>query len=324
MRRVIKISAPGKLMLFGEHSVMFGKPCIVTAVDQRMTLVAIPTEERKLKIEAPDIGIIGHQRELDSLRVVANGPKGVRFVETAVKVFNEKFGLPFGVDVETKSAFETSGLGSSSASTVCTVKALAELTGNRLSKRELFDISYKTVLEVQGTGSGFDLAAAIWGGTLYYLYGGEKIEPIKIDKLPLVITHSGIKAETPAMVSSVKQKHKENRKVMDGIFKLMEEITDSAKQGLERKDYKEVGELANINQGLLEALGVGCAELSRLIFAARNSGAYGAKLSGAGGGDCMYAIVANRNKGRVKDAIKDKGGRVIEVRANAEGVRVEK
>lgn len=324
MEERIKVSAPGKLMLFGEHSVMYGKPCIVTAVDQRMTLVAKPSEEKKLRIEAPDIGVVGYERRLDTLGVSERTPKGVRFVETAVKVFKEEFGLPFGVSIETRSALETSGLGSSSASTVCTTKALSELTGRKVGNRELFDVSYRAVLDVQGTGSGFDVAAVVWGGTLYYLYGGEKVDPLKVDKLPLVITHSGVKAETPEMVGRVKDKYGNNRKILDNIFELMADVTNSAKLNLKRGDYQKVGELADINQGLLEALGVGSDELSRLIFAARNSGAYGAKLSGAGGGDCMYALVPNRNTRSVKEALRREGGNVIEVKTNTEGVRVEK
>lgn len=311
-------------MLFGEHAVIYGQPCIVAAVDERITLSASLIPERKLRIEAPDVGLIGYEKDLDTLGMFGEGPKGARFVESAVKTFYEQFGLSRGVEIKTHSEFKTSGLGSSSAATVCTIKALSELLGRNLSERELFDLSYKTVLGVQKTGSGFDVAAVIWGGTLYFLYGGEKIEPIKSKTLDLVIGHCGIKAETPVMVAKVAEKYQSNKRLFEKIFELMGQITDKARECLEKGEFLGVGELADLNQGLLDAIGVNIDQLSRLIFAARQAGAYGAKLSGAGGGDCMFAIVDLQEKSKVEEAITQTGGRVIHVNPGAEGVRVEK
>lgn len=310
-------------MLFGEHAVMYGYPCIVTAIDQRMTLVAVPIKEKKLRINAPDVGVIEYEEDLDALGVIGNGFKGVRFVEIAVKLFKEEFGLSFGIAIKTRSEFDVSGLGSSSAAAVCTIKALSELSGKKLSKKELFDLSYRTVLEVQKTGSGFDVAAAGWGGTLFYLFGGKKIEPLGVKSLPLVIGHSGIKAETPMMIKMVEEKYRKNKKIMVGIFTLMGKIAKEAKISLENGNFQKVGELANFNQGLLEAIGVSCEKLARLIFAAREAGAYGAKLSGAGGGDCMIAFIKEEKRKAVESAIQRAGGRVIKVRPNAEGVKIE-
>lgn len=323
MKERVEVSAPGKLMLFGEHAVMYGYPCIVTAVDQRMSLVAVPIKERKLRLDAPEVGIMGYEKDLDSLGIIGNGPKGVRFVETAVKLFQEEFGLPFGIAIKTKSEFKISGLGSSSAAAVCTIEALSELLDKKLTKKELFDLSYKTVLEIQKTGSGFDMAAVIFGGTLFYLFGGKKIEPLKAEDLPLVVGHSGIKAETPVMVKMVEGKYQKNKKIMDEIFALMGKITQKARDSLEKGDFQKLGELANFNQGLLEAIGVSSDRLARLIFAAREAGAYGAKLSGAGGGDCMIAFVKEEKRKAVGLAIKKVGGKVIKVKPNAEGVRIE-
>jgi mevalonate kinase len=322
LKERIEISAPGKLMLFGEHAVMYDCPCIVTAVDQRLTLAAFPIKERELRLNAPEVGVMEYRKDLDTFGIVGNGPKGVSFVEAAVKLFKERFELPFGVAIETKSEFAGSGLGSSSAAAVCTIKALSELLGKKLSHEELFALSYKAVLEVQETGSGFDVAAAIWGGTLLYVFGGEKIEPIPVENLPLVIGHSGIKAETPLMVKLVQEKYQRQKKIMEKIFALMGEIAMQARGSLEKGDFKQVGKLANINQGLLEAIGVGCGELTRLILAARNSGALGAKLSGAGGGDCMIAFVDENKKEMIEAAIRGAGGKIISAKTNAEGVKV--
>ena len=78
----------------------------------------------------------------------------------------------------------------------------------------------------------------------------------------------------------------------------------------------------NLNQGFLDALGINTQKLSNLIFAARNAGAYGAKLSGAGGGDCMIALSSAKDKQKIIKAIERAGGEFLSVEPNAEGVKV--
>ena len=121
------------------------------------------------------MGVKGYSREIDSLGKRADMPKGVRFLETAVKNFFEKYQVKSGLKIKTKSEFSSKfGFGSSSAVTVAALKGLSVLFKVKLSKKELFNLAYKTVLDVQGVGSGFDLAAAIWGGTIFFVTGGKK------------------------------------------------------------------------------------------------------------------------------------------------------
>ncbi len=323
MAERIKVTAPGKLMLFGEHAVMYGYPCIVTAVDQRMSLVAGLTSDGNLSLNAPDVGVTNYRKDINNLGS-GEVPKGARFIEFAVRRFRDKVGLSSGVSIETQSEFEMSGLGSSSASVVSTLYALSNLIGRSLSKQELFDLSFNAVLDVQKTGSGFDAASVIWGGTLLFVTGGKTIQPILANNLSIVVGHCGIKGETPVMVGRVKEVHEKSPKLFDEIFQLIGEIVSEAKVKLESGTAERVGELANLNQGLLEALGVSTIELSRLIYAARNAGAYGAKLSGAGGGDCITAFVDPNHEKVISKAIESQGGKIISVKPNAEGVRLEK
>lgn len=322
--RKVKVSAPGKLMLFGEHAVIYNRPCIVTAVDQRISVKIRPVKKSKLLIDAPDVKIVGYCRGIDALGKKTNMPKGVRFLEAAVKNFFEKYKVGSGLKIKTKSEFSSEfGFGSSSAVTVAAIKGLSVLFKVKLSKKGLFDLAYKTVLDVQGMGSGFDLAAAIWGGTVYFVTGGQKIIPLKIKDLPLVVGYSGIKADTPTLVKKVAALRKNNKKLIDGIFDQISFLTNKARTALLDGDFKKTGELMNLNQGLLDALGVNTKKLSCLIFAAREAGAWGAKLSGAGGGDCMIALAPEKNRGRVEKAIENIGGKVIRVKSSVEGVMAE-
>ena len=154
----VTTSAPGKLMLFGEHAVVYGYPCIVTAVDQRLYVSVRKNGMDAFHLEAPDLGLQAYSKTMQDLG--GEGlPKGVRFVEMLYKRFLEMHPQKEGIDVETRSDFSSSfGFGSSSAVTVAFAKALTELYDLHLSEKELFDLCYQAVIDVQGVGSGFDIA----------------------------------------------------------------------------------------------------------------------------------------------------------------------
>ena len=320
----VRVSAPGKLMLFGEHAVIYDRPCLVTAVNKRIWVEVSENNKDEIIVNAPDVGISKYHCKLSNLGKQKRIPKGVRFIERGLINFYEEYGIKKAVRIKTKSEFSSKfGFGSSSAVTVALLAVMAKLWKIRMEKRKLFSLAYKTVLDVQGVGSGFDLAAAIWGGTIYFVTGGKVILPIKIKKWPLVVGYTGIKADTPTLVRKVNNLYKKYPKVVNQIFDNMAQITKRAKREAIKQNYKALGELMNINQGLLDSLGVSTSELSRLNLAARNAGAYGAKLSGAGGGDCMIALVGKTEKNRVIEAMEKNGKSVLLVETNAEGVRIE-
>lgn len=320
----IRISAPGKLMLFGEHAVVYGHPCIVTAINQRVYVSVERTSSPFVEIEAPDMRVTDYKKGIGLLGKDVNIPKGVKFLEIAVRNFFEKYKVKSGLKIKTKSEFSSEfGFGSSSAVTVGVAKALSELFKVGLKEQELFDLSYKTVLDIQGVGSGFDLAAAIWGGTLWFVGGGKTILPLQKEELPIVVGYTGIKADTPTLVRQVAERNRKYPDTSARIFEAIADIVKKTKTALEKKDWPRLGDFMNFNQGLLDALGVNTRELSALIYAAREAGALGAKLSGAGGGDCMLALVSKENKRKVERAIEEAGGQVLRIKNSAEGVRLE-
>jgi mevalonate kinase len=310
-------------MLFGEHAVIYNRPCIVTAVDQRMRVSAELTETNFLRVEAPDVGVKEYMEPIGS-----NGnseiPKGARFTVTAVRNFHNIYKIRSGVAIRTKSEFSSEfGFGSSSAVTTAVLKACSELFGIRISNKELFDLSYKTVLDVQGLGSGFDLAAAIWGGTIYFKSGGPEIVPLKVNDLPLIVGYTGIKADTSALVRHVADFYSREENLANRIFDTISDVVEQARDSLVDLDIGNLGYLMNINQGLLDSLGVNTLELSSLIYGARQAGAIGAKLSGAGGGDCMIALSSEQNKEQVERSIGRLGGMVLKIKSGAPGVHLE-
>jgi len=322
---IMAVSAPGKLMLFGEHAVVYNHPCLVTAVEQRMRATVERINENEFFLEAPDVNITGYTKPMGEL---GNGdiPKGAKFVEVAVRNYCAKYPISGGLKISTASEFSSQfGFGSSSASTVCVIKALSELFGKRCTNKQLFDIAYKTVVDIQGKGSGFDVAAAIYGNTLYFVTGGKIVEPLVMKHMPLVVGYTGVKADSVTLMNAVAEKMKSQAKKVTRIYDAIAKLTDDAKGKMLEGDWERVGRLMDFNQEYLRDLGISSEKLETLISAAKRAGAYGAKLSGAGGGDCMVALYPDGVQGKrlVEEAIIQAGGQVIHILPNAEGVRRE-
>lgn len=295
-------------MLLGEHAVVYGHPCIVTAVDQRLRVSIEKIGSGQVVIDAPQV-------------------TNTRFVDEALASYAQKFHRkPSGIKIFTQSSFSgVYGFGSSSAVTVATIKALAEYYRQVLSPQDLFDLSYKTIVAVQGVGSGFDVAAASFGGTLYYRKGAVELEQLTghVTEFSLVVGYSGVKSNSVAIVNDVAQKRQKYPDKVNKVFVAIEKLVLQAKNAMKNGDWEAVGKYMNFNQEYLRDLGVSTQKLENLISVAVKARAYGAKLSGAGGGDCMVALVSAHTKGAVEGAIKKAGGEVVSVAVNASGARLE-
>lgn len=304
---MITVSAPGKLMLMGEHAVVYGAPCMVTAVTRRLSVTAEATGTDGAIVEAPQV-------------------KETKFVDKTIEKFFTTVGKNIktrGVKLVIQSEFTHNvGFGSSSAVSVATLKALGAVFQIPLDNRQIFDLAYQVTLDLQGVGSGFDIAAATYGGTLYFKKGGEIIDPLP-DHVPLIVGYSGVKADTPTLVRQVAEKRKQYPEKVNRIFEAIGKLVLQGKEALCCKDWEVFGKLMNFNQEYIRDLGVSSEKLEILISAAKQAGALGAKLSGAGGGDCMIAIASNDKAQAIRQAITDAGGEVIDVSPNADGVRIE-
>jgi mevalonate kinase len=250
----------------------------------------------------------------------------------------QRCSLAHGLRIETHSSFSDElGLGSSAAVTTATIAAIAELMELRLPKAALFALGHEAVRSVQGVGSGFDLAASIYGGTLYYRRPHEatqeatrglrcptvEIAVMSAGPLPLVVGYSGEKADTTTLVHRVARRRKNKPALIGEIFDGMARLVEEGREALLTGDWPRLGQAMSLSQSLLDALGVSTPKLAHLVSVAVDAGAYGAKLSGAGGGDCMIALVGEEHRDEVTRAIEEAGGRVISLRTAAIGIRRE-
>ncbi|WP_255167448.1 mevalonate kinase [Natrononativus amylolyticus] len=291
-------SAPGKVYLFGEHAVVYGEPAVPCAIERRARVGVQRREDSKLRVHAEDLSLDGFTVEYsgrtddhpdvdvsDSLIAAAMG-----YVDGAIDQVRDVTGEDdAGFDVTIESDIPLgAGLGSSAAVVVAAIDAATRELGVRLETDELADRAFRTEYEVQnGQASRADTFCSATGGAVRV--EGEDCRTIDAPDLPLVIGFDGGAGDTGALVSGVRTLREEYAFAADTV----ETVGDLVRQGeraLETGDLAELGDLMNFNHGLLSALGVSSRSLDAMVWAARDAEAYGAKLTGAGGGGCIVAL----------------------------------
>lgn len=307
---MIHASAPGKIILFGEHVSRYGKPALIMAIDQRLHVMLEDCDTNEIIINSPDVGAIGEKYPSEKLN----------FVSGAIKNFFEHTGKGGAFTLTTRSEM-TEGVGTSAAAVVATLGVLNAHFGTQMTKKDILDLGFKTIFEIQGFGSGQDIATATYGGLVHFEKGKEPYQ-VTSRKLPIVIGNTGIKVKSGPIVEAVQAREKKYPFVFEKTIDIIGQISLEAEKAINSWDMQALGELMNINHGLLCAAGVSSEVLERLIWAARGAGALGAKLSGAGIGDNMIALAPGREK-EVAEAIEHAGGRVIRTAMAEEGLVVE-
>jgi mevalonate kinase len=302
---MVTASAPGKVILFGEHAVVYGEPAIAAAIDKR---IFVSAEER-----SDDEIIVTSSHELRD---------GYPYVKAAAELTFEYLGNRRGLDISIDAEFPpASGLGSSAAVSVATILATASLLGGEIGKKDLARLGHQVEKRVQGAASITDSSVTTFGGVLFIKPRLEVTEKITTGSMPLVVGYTGKGGSTKELVKNVSVLRESYPDAVDPIIHTIGQVTLAAKKVL--KEEGDIGGLMNINHGLLEALGVGTERLSNYVYAARNAGALGAKITGAGGGGCMVAYVP-QNRESVARAISDLGGLAIKASVEDDGVRIER
>ena len=284
-------SAPGKVFLFGEHAVVYGKPGIAMAIKPRVMVTVRETRYHQ-KPNSPYIA--------ECFRLM--DVKGSVYVRSQ---------LP-----------SSSGLGSSAAVTVATLCAINDEFGLEKTRAEIADLAHQVEMSAQnGRASATDTYVSTFGG-MVLVRGNEKRRLLPPQNFSLVIGNTLVSHSTSEMVGKVAELRKNSPDIANPILDSIAAITMRAMYNLDNQ--KELGNLMKMNHALLDALGVGHPVLSKLVLAARSAGAHGAKTTGAGGGGCMYAICSKGARNRVAGAIEGCDARAIITTIDTEGARKEK
>jgi mevalonate kinase len=318
-------SAPAKIILFGEHFVVYGEPAVVLAIDKRAYASADMRKDKRIYINSVDLGMSGFF-EGENFYEECGGQTACRTLEPlriAIQKVLERSKISVGVSVKVRSSIPVAaGLGSSAAVAAAVATAVGRLLDLELSKEEIFHISYEAERFVHGTPSGIDPTISTYGGVLLY-QKNKGFTQIKVKgEIPLVIGDTKVKRSTGDLVASVYKRRNQYPSIIKLLLKIGGKIALRAVKALETGDLYELGQLMNINHGLLYTVGVSDVSLERLVYAARGADALGAKLTGAGGGGCMIALAKPNKLAQVVDAIEHMGGRAFDVGIADEGVRI--
>jgi mevalonate kinase len=294
----------GKVILFGEHFVVHGVPGIVSAIDS-----TVDAEVKK----------IGEGITVRDERKGARGYTQKKRAEQKESI--ERMLRTMGIDPE-KAILEIwlggnlpgfSGIGASAASSVAIARAIAEEFRMDLSNEKINEIAYEAEKAYAGTPSGIDNTAATYGGLIWFkrnLSGGPNmIEKLSIrEPVEIIICNTGIVADTKEMVAGVAARKKRNPGEYNLLFKQAEDLAFATREALEEFDLRKVGKSMNENHRLLQEIEVSCKELDYLVNLAREQGAFGAKLTGGGGGGCMVALTPGKELQEAVAAAMEKEG----------------
>lgn len=281
-------------MLTGEHAVLFGYRAIACAINQRLTVTLTPRSDTEIQVQS---SLGAFTCDLDTLPCVT-APDTLRFVVAAIK----RYAYPRGFDIDIRSDIDpTFGLGSSAAVTLATVDVCQR---HAKTTEDIFAAALATVQNVQGRGSGTDLAASLTGGMIGYTMGrnAQGVDIKRLDNAPntlpcLSLYYSGYKTKTADVLAIVSEKTQSFPDLYSDIYLLMHNVSVQIETAITQNDWQKMGRLMNIYQGLMDALGVNDAKLSELVYGLRaRDDVLGAKISGSGLGDCVIALHETSNK----------------------------
>jgi len=300
------VSAPGKVILFGEHAVVHGRPAIAVPVTQvRATATVEPAP--------PGSGLTLIASDLGKTIPLATAPQDEPLAATARLTLAHLSSTEPDATLTVSSTIPiASGLGSGAAVSTALVRALATSLGHTLEPAEVSTL----VLEVEkihhGTPSGIDNTVVAYEQPVYFVSGHSVKRLAVAAPFTLLIGDTGTPSPTRRVVDRVRRAWKRNPARYDALFDQIGDIANEARRAIETGDVGALGPLMDENHALLIELGVSSPQLDELVDAARLSGALGAKLSGAGRGGNMIALVEDNPAEEVTEELREAGtARVI-------------
>lgn len=335
--RAVVTSAPGKVILFGEHSVNRGQIALATAIDRRVTCHVRRRDDSRFTLrsaEATDSGTMAQLRafgaEVDALRNDGSLARlrdlaSCDFFATTRYVLSRLLrDASVGVEVEWRSDLPVgAGLGSGAASSAALCLAIAELTGMSLDRGEIADHARSgDVIAHGGVASALDSCATTFGGVIRYATVGGCAPTDGFVAPRLVIADTEVRASTAEVNGSVRDLL-ERDAGLASVFPEMGRICDRAMAAMAAGDMELTGQLMTRNQELLRRIGVSTTQIDALCAAAIDAGAWGAKLSGSGRGGVVIALCAEDRQRDVAEAMAHAGADVMISAGGGDGVRVE-
>ena len=299
----LSASAPGKIILLGEHAVVYGQPALAVPVSGLRATVTIEPSDQSV-IVAKDLQ---RQTPLNLTNLLRN-PLAKMAAQTAEAL---GVGIPVARYVIASTIPLASGLGSGAAVSAALGRAVALAAGQEISHKMLNDLVFSIEKMHHGTPSGVDNTVVVYEMPVYFIRGRT---PQVLDvgqPMTLLIGDSGIAAPTRRSVGDVLKLVKLHPAGIEPVIQAIGQIVRAGREAVSRGDLTRLGQLMNADHALLQALTVSDPVLDQLVDAARSAGALGAKLSGGGRGGNMIALVTPNAQTAVAEALLKAGARHV-------------
>lgn len=291
MNKRVSATAPGKVILFGEHAVVYGRPAIAVPVRQVEAKVTVEPARRSPEQAGEQHPTI-RASDLDrTFRADPENTSNPLVVATVSTLRHLGVGYEHDLLIQIESSVPVRrGLGSSAAVSAALVRAVARYFGVELMPQEVSRLTYETEAIHHGTPSGIDNTVIAHDQPIYFVRE-QPVERFDVGRpLHLVIADTGITTPTHETVGDVRAGWQRDPATYEGLFDEIGGIVDAARAAIAEGDLVEVGRLMDENHARLRQLDVSCAELDHLVYAARGAGAMGAKMSGGGRGGNIVAV----------------------------------
>ncbi len=307
-----KASAPGKVILFGEHFVVYGVKAILCAINKRVTVTAEKIDGNKISIKSnigdlvlePNKAISEINSPLKPFYFLAN--KMIKNQNTGIGIVVES-DIPLGV-----------GLGSSSA---CCVAGAAAISGlfEKTSKEKILEFAIEAEKTIFENTSGADCTVCTYGGIMEYdkENGFNKIE--SEPNFHLVIANSNVEHSTESVVAGVKQFKEKDVNKFSTLCNKESKLVEDVLELLKENNVKELGNKVTENQEYLEVIGISNEKLRDMIKIGQNK-SFGAKITGAGGGGCIFALTDESNLDQTINQFKNEDYDCFSVKIDFQGL----
>lgn len=273
--------AHGKIILIGEHSVVYGKPAI--AVPFPSTKITALVSEANTEITIDCLFYRGLLKKMPELLASLH-----KAIDLTLELLNKE--MPLSIKIESSIPAER-GMGSSAAVSVATIRAIFDYYETPLSYKQLLDIVAESEKIAHGNPSGLD-ALMTSSTTPYFFIKNEVCEPITLNmEAVLIVADTGQTGKTKQAVADVasQMRSPETQK----FIQVLGEYSQEAKNYLENNQPDKLGDVMTQAHTLLQKLNVSNESLDHLVSVSLANGALGAKLTGGGRGGCMIALAKN-------------------------------
>jgi mevalonate kinase len=298
-------SAPGKIILFGEHAVVYGRPALAVPVTQVHVDVEISDNDSAgIWLSAPDVDLHAELNMLPSDHPIASVIHNLFFLSRVSPFPNLEIKISSTIPV-------ASGLGSGAAVTVALTRALSSHINYSMTDEQVSAFAFEIEKLYHGTPSGIDNTVVTYARPVYFVKG-QPIETFKVGQpFTIVIADTGISAPTKESVGDVRKLWETDKAKWENMFDEVADISFSARHVIREGWIKMLGALMDENHAYLQEMTVSSPELDNLVSVARKAGALGAKMSGGGRGGNMIALVEEETAPVIAEALMSAGAKRI-------------